>query len=123
MKAIEALALKKLTATKAQREEVEAGSYSGTVLVEVAYNLNVGEDYESHIVAKADPWLLFATAMSKLNGVTVESIVREALESGLDAKEVKASASEAMASVKAPTLTSCKGKVTGKVTATPLRPE
>lgn len=115
---IETLALSKLRASKAVREEIAPGKYNGTVTVTVDYNLTVGEDYEQRIVAKADPWLLFATAMSKLNGVTVDSIVREALAGDLDAKEVKAQASEAMASVKAPTLTACKGKVTGKATVT-----
>jgi hypothetical protein len=123
MNPVEALALKKVTATKAQREEVSPGVHTGTFLAEISYELTVGEDYEQRIVAKADPWLLFATAMSKLNGVTVESIVREAMESGLDAKAVKKSASEAMQAVKEPTMTQCKGKVTGDVTVTPLRPE
>lgn len=115
---IEILALSKLTSSKANREEIAPGAYAGSVTVTVDYSLKVGEDYEQRIVGKADPWLLFATAMSKLNGVTVESIVREALSGELDAKAVKASASEAMASVKAPTVTACKGKVTGKAKVT-----
>ena len=122
--AVEILALSKLSAGGA-RAEVAPGSYAGSVTVTVDYNLNVGEDYEQRIVGKAQPWDLLAIALSKLNGVTVESIVREALGADVDATEIKAQAQAAMASVKAPTLTACKGKVTGKakVTGKMITPE
>ncbi len=113
---VEVLALSKLSAGSS-RADVTPGNYSGSVTVTVDYNLRVGEDYTQNIVGKAQPWDLLAVALSKINGVTVESIVREALE-GVDTTEIKAQAKAAMASVKAPTATDCKGKVTGKATIT-----
>lgn len=113
---VEILALSKLSAGSS-RADVTPGDYSGSVTVTVDYNLRVGEDYTQNIVGKAQPWDLLAIALSKLNGVTVESIVREAL-SGVDTTEVKAQAKAAMATVKGETSTECKGKVTGKATVT-----
>lgn len=55
--------------------------------------------------------------MSKLNGVTVDSLVREALTADPAlVKSLKAKAATAINAVKAPTLTVCNGKVTTKVT-------
>ncbi len=111
---VEVLALSKLSAGSS-RADVTPGDYSGSVTVTVDYNLRVGEDYTQQIVGKAQPWDLLAVALSKINGVTVESIVREAL-TGVDTTEIKAQAKAAMASVKGVTETACKGKVTGKAT-------
>ena len=64
-------------------------------------------------MAKADPWTLLAAALSHLNGVTVASLTREALTA--DPKliaSIKKEAKTAIASVKGPTMTDCKGKVT-----------
>lgn len=113
---IQSLALSKLPADKAARDAVEPGEYSGTVTVTVNYDLKVGEDYEQRIALKADPWTLLHVALSKLNGVTVESIVREALGGDLDVSEIKKSAQAAVAALTDTTMTPCKGKVTGKAT-------
>jgi len=102
-------------AQKDNRNATEPGSYGvdTQVVIDVAGTVTVGEDYQQRIVAKADPWTLLAVALSKLNGVTVDSIVREALTADEKlVKSIKAQADKAMASVKAPTLTDCKGKVT-----------
>ena len=72
-----------------------------------------GADYDQDIVAKADPWTLLAAALSHLNGVTVESLTREALTA--DPKltaSIKKEAKAAIATIKGTTLTACKGKVT-----------
>ena len=61
-----------------------------------------GEDYKS-IVDRSIPYdKLFAIALSKLNGVTVESIVREALESDLSTSDmqIKTQAVKAIAKFK-----------------------
>jgi hypothetical protein len=69
-------------------------------------------------VAKCDPWLLLAAALSKLNGVTVDALVREAVtadEALIDGLKVKAA--EAIAAIKATTTTICAGKITTKLVA------
>jgi len=115
MRNIEQLALSKFKLDKRIQEEVSPGDYNVAFNVMVTGMIRVGEDYTQQIVAKADPWLLLATALSKLNGVTVESIVRDSLADNIDPKEVKKQASDAMARIKGKTETDCKGKVTANL--------
>jgi len=66
---------------------------------------------------KCDTWNILAVALSKLNGVTVESIVREAI--GYDEDEVtaiKEQAKVALDKIKAPAKEMTAGKVTTKLT-------
>ncbi len=75
--------------------------------------VRTGADYEQEIVAKADPWTLLAAALSHLNGVTVDSLTREAVTA--DPKliaSIKKQAKASIAAVKGTTLTECRGKVT-----------
>lgn len=108
-------------AAKDAREALPVGAnpVSETVTLTVNGKVTVGEDYEQRIVAKADPWLLLAAAMSHLNGVTMESITREALtcDPAL-VLSLKAQAATCIEAVKAPTMTACNGKVTTKGTVT-----
>ena len=98
---------------KAARADVSVGKHFVDFMVRVTGFLTVGEDYEQRLVAKADPFALLAVALSKLNGVTLEALVREALEADPEEiKEIKARASEAVQALKAPTMTVCNGKVT-----------
>ena len=85
------------------------------VTLDIAGLVRVGEDFDQRVVCKADPWLLLGVALSHLNGITVESIVAEALSAELNGKDIKAKADAAVAAVKAPTVTRCRGKVTTKV--------
>lgn len=112
-------ALAKLLSEEAaeSRELLAVGVHkvSETVTLTVTGTVTVGEDYSQNIVAKADPWTLLAVALSHLNGQTIASITQEALS--LDPKMVKSikkQAEDAIGSMKAPTLTECKGKVTTK---------
>lgn len=120
MTPVEVLALSKAVSVSMKdvaRDLVSTGRHVGRVKLTVAYDLKVGADYEQEIVAKADPWTLLAVALSKLNGLTVEAIVREAILMPEEmAKGVKDMAAAAMATVKGTTVTQCKGKVTGSVT-------
>tara|TARA_Y100000310_G_scaffold91693_4_gene89162 strand:- start:484 stop:915 length:432 start_codon:yes stop_codon:yes gene_type:complete len=103
-------------AQKANRKATEAGEYTvdEQVTVDVAGSIKVGEDYEQRIVLKADPFKMLVVALSHLNGVTVDSIVREALDLDDDAlvKSVKAEAKAAWEAINRTTKTDCKGKVT-----------
>ena len=73
---------KALTAARsATRVDMPVGDNDVDELVTLHVNgtTRCGDDYDQPIVAKADPWLLLAAALSHLNGVTVESLTREAL--------------------------------------------
>jgi len=100
---------------KAVRPTIVAGEYDVDFTARFKGKINVGDNYTQHIVAKADPWKLLAVAMSKLNDVTVRSIVKEAEESEISADTVKAQAEGAIARLKAPTNSVCQGKTTGRV--------
>ena len=104
-------------AASAARDALTVGDHAvdERVVLDVAGLVRVGEDFEQRVVAKADPWLLLGVALSHLNGVTVESIVAEALAAEMSGKDIKAKADAAVAAVKAPTVTRCRGKVTTKV--------
>jgi hypothetical protein len=119
--AAETVAISKVVSAKAAsaaKGDLGVGDHNVDVTVRVTGSLKRGLDYTQNIVAKADPWLLLGVALSHLNGVTVDSIVREALTADPElTKSLKKSAQTALDAVKAPTETPCNGKVTGKVTA------
>jgi len=112
----EVIALSKVVTaaqTQAASSELAVGTHEVDFLVQVTGSLKKGEDYTSKIVAKAEPWTLLAVALSHLNGVTVQSIVKEALDADPDlVKSIKKQATDAMAAVKGPTETLCNGKIT-----------
>jgi hypothetical protein len=118
----EAVALAKAIAskvTKAAQTTLSPGPHEVDFTVRIKGELNRGEDYEQKIVAKADPWLLLAAALSHLNDVTVESLVREALLADKElVKSIKEGASEAIQAIKAPTTSTCNGKVTTSLEVT-----
>ncbi len=91
------------------------GEYDVDALVHVTGHLRVGADYEQNIVAKANPWSLLAAALSKLNGVTVESLVLDSLNDDINLDEIKKRADVAIGAIKGATLTHCSGKVTGDI--------
>jgi hypothetical protein len=117
--AVEVVALGKAVKEAAVKEagaKVVAGEYPVDFVVRVSGSVKKGEDYDGQIVEKAEPWLLLAVALSHLNGVTVDSIVKEALAADpalVDSLKVKAA--EALAAIKGPTKTRCAGKVTTKL--------
>lgn len=78
-------------------------------------HLRKGDDYEAKMVAKADPWALLAVALSKLNGVTIDSLIKQTENMTVEPNKIKKSANDAIAKLKEPTLTVCSGKTTGQV--------
>lgn len=116
----EILAVTKVVAGKATKasKHLAAGDHEVDVTVRVKGLVRRGEDYTQEIVNKIDTWLLLGVALSKLNGATAESIVREAIEiEESDAgdtltKKVKEAAKVAIKKLKGTTDTDCNGKVT-----------
>jgi hypothetical protein len=71
-----------------------------------------GEDFQQ-IVSFSLPYdKIIAVLLSKLNNVTIESVVKEALESDLDSSEIKSQASVALNKIKGKGQRSMSGKVT-----------
>jgi hypothetical protein len=124
MRPEEIVALGKVVVAKqAQKASAELmpGDYEVDFVVRVSGTVRRGEDYSQKIVLKADPWTMLAAALSHLNGVTVESLVKEALHADPElVGAIKAGALDAMARLNAPTETACNGKVTVKVAADEL---
>jgi hypothetical protein len=119
LEALEVVALGKAVkdaAYKLASAGLVAGEYPVDFKVHVSGKIMKGEDYDQPIVAKCDFALLFAVALSKLNGVTVESIVRDSLTANPAMVDgLKAQAAEAIEKIKETTITRCNGKVTAKL--------
>ena len=121
LSAVEVVAVGKVVSDKESSEAnggLTAGQHEVDVTVRVRGTLTRGENYTAQIVEKANPWLILAVAMSHLNGVTVDSIVKEALTADPALVDsLKEKAAEAIAAIKGPTETACNGKTTGKLVA------
>lgn len=114
MNEVTLLALTKFTG--GDREAVAPGTYTIDELVHISGGMTVGEDYPQNITA-AVPWQkLAAVLFSKLNGVTVESVVREALAAEVDDEEITKAAKAAISKLADSTERMCKGKVRLAVT-------
>jgi hypothetical protein len=111
MKALYALVSE--DAAKAASASLAVGNHPVDFTIHVSGGLKKGPDYESRKVATANPWLLLLVALSHLNGVTVESITKEALTMDPALVEnLKADAKDAIEKIKAPTMKPENGKVT-----------
>ncbi|CAB4203347.1 hypothetical protein UFOVP1382_5 [uncultured Caudovirales phage] len=113
---LQTLALAKLIpegAEKAARAAIQPGHYIVEFDAHVAVDMTVGEDFRQRIVLKADPWTLLAAALSHLNDVTIDSLVREAISADPKLVEsIKEKAKLAMDTVHEATWTDSKGKAT-----------
>lgn len=110
-------------AAKRAKGKMEPGEYEVDFLVRITASLKRGNNYNQRIVAKAEPWTLLVVALSHLNNVTVESIVREALDADPElVKSIKEQANKAMEEIKGETYTPCNGKVSGGVSAEKAEP-
>ncbi len=114
-----ALALSKIRLPDDYRSALEPGSYKVSATVQLDAEIRIGEDYEQRI-HHAVPWMdLLALALSKLNGVSVESLVRDFCNAQAAGEAIapdgfKESAADALHRIKGaiPPRT-CNGKVTG----------
>jgi hypothetical protein len=114
MRAHELLALSRYDVAKKIRDQVEPGDYDVDVEVRVHGTIRVGEDHEAEVTA-AIPWQrVCAVLLDKLNDVTIESVLSEAL-GDVDDTEVKAQAAAAMRALKGSTTKTVKGAVTTKL--------
>ena len=92
--------------------KIPTGENKIDFLVRITGTLKKGPDFNQRVVAKAQPWDLISVLMSKLNGVTLESVIKESLAVDPDkVTEIKEEAKEAMNKLKTPTLTKMNGRV------------
>lgn len=92
------------------------GTHNIDTLVRVVGTITKGEDYEQVQHMKVDQWGMIAVLLSKINGATIESVVREV--NSVDPEYVttiKKAAQEAMDKVKEPANVLTAGKVTTKL--------
>jgi hypothetical protein len=67
-----------LALSRVEAVRPEPGKYKGTFTARLAVDLRVGQDYEQEMPVNV-PWrLIAALALSRLNQVTIDAIVREA---------------------------------------------
>ena len=116
LNAVEIMALSKLVVakeSKAARENVNPGSYKVSFLVRGEGIMNVGKDYPKAQVNKID-WIgLTAMALSKLNGVTIESLVADYEAAGeVEIDEIKDQAQAKIDLLKGKTMGIDRGKIT-----------
>lgn len=115
MRLIEAVALGAIRAGAKQRDQVSAGEYELDFTVRIRGELAIGEDVEA-IVSASIPWQrVAAVALDKLNGVTLESVLREALEGEVDEDAIGSRAAEAMEALKGKATKMRKGAVRAKL--------
>jgi len=115
MNPLETIAVAKLVNDKAEKEArktIGSGTYPADFWLHVSGHLEVGDNYTRKVPQKACPWHLLAVALSHLNGTTVESIAREALNADPDlVAAIKARADKAVTAIKGTTETVCAGRV------------
>lgn len=96
--------------------DLPPGAYPIDCTIHLVGALKKGEPFNQRIAAAADPWALLAKAMSKLNGVTLEALVQEALAvDGDEASAVKDAANAALQRIKDATERTLSGKLSGSV--------
>jgi len=110
-------ALKVAISKSVKTETLDPGEYKVDALVRIKGTVKKGEDYDSAVYQSIPFDQLFAVAMSKLNGVTVESIVKAALADETDSSAVKDAVKDAIAKLTEKSVKRCSGKTTAKVTA------
>jgi len=113
--AIEVTAIDKMVKTaigKEARELLSVGIHPVNCLVHIEGTIKVGEDFEKKQTNKID-WIgLTALALSKLNGVTVESLIAEFEANGIDGSTIKKQAQEKIDALRESTMQLTKGAVT-----------
>ncbi|MEI7881870.1 MAG: hypothetical protein WCI95_13480 [bacterium] len=119
MNAVQTIAISKLIGEQVEkdaRKKVGSGSYAADFWLHVSGEIDVGEDYMRKVPQKAKPWDLLAAALSRLNGVTVEAIVRDAMSAAPEMVEnIKKQAEVAIQAIKGTTETMCAGRVNAEL--------
>lgn len=85
-----------ITKVGSKSPKIEEGVYDVDFLVRIKGTVRKGKDYPTTVYQSVPFDKLFAIALSKLNGVTVESIVREALSDEDNTEKIKEEVNESV---------------------------
>lgn len=96
-------------------KELPAGVHNVDMLIRIVGTITKGEDYNSVIYQSIPFDQLFTIAMSKLNGVTIKAVVKEALAQDFDTTNVKEEVKEAVIALTEKSVKTCSGKTTAKL--------
>ena len=114
------VAISKIKGTSEAKDKLAVGTHEVDAIVHLKGTVTKGADYEQIIWHKAQPEAILAVALSKLNGVTIEAIVKEAMD--IDPERItiiKKEADEAIEKLREDKgKTTCTGKVTSKLVFT-----
>jgi len=96
--------------------ELDVGTYLIDALVHVTGQVKKGEQAEQVVHMAVPQWAIIAVLLSKVNGVTIDAVVREALSLPDEAvTAVKKQAAKAIDQIKVPAKKMVAGKVTTKL--------
>lgn len=113
------VALHKLVAAPKYKKlvpDIEPGEYPIELQVRVLGTLKKGEPFEQRIAAKANPWAIAALAISKLNGVSIDALVRESVAVPKETQDaIKEQATAALQKIIDATRTPMEGRVTANL--------
>lgn len=97
-------------------ESLSVGTHLIDALIHIKGQIKKGEDVEQIVHMKVPHWAIIAVLMSKVNGVTLDAVVREALSLPEEqVTKIKEQAAKAIDAVKAPAKSLTAGKVTTKL--------
>lgn len=123
MDAVLTVAIAKALKTKevsAASNELDAGTYTIDELVRVQGTVTKGDDYDQVIHMKVPLWEIVAVLLSKVNGATMDAVVKEAVSMPKEkVTEIKSKAQASIDKIKAPANSICAGKVTTNLTVAP----
>ena len=119
--AVSSVALSKVKPDAEAREELKPGIYAVDTTVRIRGELHVATDHEVDQVNKVNPFSLLALALSKVNDVTAESLLKEAAEMSkndleMDTKALEKKVKDAWAKLASTTRQTRKGAVSLKET-------
>lgn len=97
---------------------LEPGTYQIDTLVHLFGTIEKEPSKEGIIAQRAFPWKLFAAALNRLNGVSVDAIVREAENvSAQEEKDLKATVQAALTEIKGDNVGTISGRTLTNLTA------
>lgn len=110
-----------IKAVRSMPKALPVGEHEIDMTVRVQGTLTKGADYDSATYQAIPFDKLFMIAMSKLNNITVDSIVKEALESEeLDTSEVKNKVKEVIAALTEKVVKTQSGKTTARLSVSKI---
>lgn len=101
---------------KALAPQLDPGEYPIRFQVEILGTLKKGKPFTQRIAARANPWAIAAYALSRLNGASIEAVVRDSLSMTKEEQDaVKAKADQALQRIIDATEATMDGRVTGNL--------